>query len=263
MNDQSNLIKFFQYERSVRSDRWNEYTGKVHQYSTRNVPTRSVYSYTQMLCDSDKFKEVCVVVEDFLVKNHVFLESLECVEDFSLIIFEKLLGYGVEEVIAIGGIENRTTYIANSNRLQPLFSSLEKSLYILLKPYKKVRSTPPPIRLNGASRKRRRALGSLDNSHVRHNRRVKRPFCATKQESLSSCSEKQNNLYSSRYPSRKIGVGYFPHIGRSSSSTSEESHKRKISLERISSSSSAVGRCRFCERSSMYGANVCYACNSD
>lgn len=266
MKNQSALVKCAHCKCSVRSDRLEKHLRKVHRLSEKAI-TKSAHRQSQILSASRKFKEICVLIEEFLTERDIVLESLEYIEDFSLMAFEILLGYTTDEVITIGGIQNRNTYISNSNRLQHIFLPLIEPLCTLLEPYKKAQSPASSILLNSDSQKRRSISEPLNDSHTENKHKAERSPRSAKRQRLSRWNKKYHSLFLSRSSSKRIGSGYFPHIGQSSSSTSNKLDKKNISSGHFShgssSSSSAPGRCRFCGRLPMYGADVCHTCNTD
>lgn len=262
MKQQQPLVRCPQCNCRVHFDRLEKHLRKAHRFSAERANRRS-----QMLGDIHKFKEVCVLIESFLIGRGIFLESLEDIEDFSLMAFERLLGYTIEEVITIGGIQNRATYKFNSKRLQNAFSPLIKPLSTLLKQYKKKQLPTSLILLSSDNEERRSVLEPLNNSHTENRREVKRSSRSTKQQRLSRQKGKCRSLVSSRSSSERIGPGYHPYIGKHCSSTLKKLDKNNTSSEhfsyRRSSSRPSSGCCHFCEKPSMYGADVCYTCNTD
>ena len=167
MKKQAVLVRCPQCNCSVRSDRLEKHLKKVHRCSEKFI-AESAYRQSQVLSDSRNFKEICVLIEEFLRERDIILERLEYVEDFSLMAFEILLGYTMNEVITIGGIQNRNTYISNSNRLQHIFLPLIEPLDKLLEPYKKDQSHSSSLLLPKSNGKRKESYisKSIDYSFV-------------------------------------------------------------------------------------------------
>ena len=266
MKNQSALVKCEHCKCSVRSNRLEKHLRKVHRLSEEAI-AKSARRRSQILRDSRRFKEICVLIEEFLAERGIVLESSEYVEYFSLMAFEILLGYTPDESATIGSIQNRSTYISNSNRLKHIFLPLIEPLYTLLEPYKKAQAPASSILLNNDNQKRCSISEPLNDSHTENKHKAERLSRSVKRQRLSNRNKKDHSSVLNRSFLKRIGPGYFPHIGQSSSSTSKESDKKKISSGHLSygssSSSSALGRCRFCGRLPMYGADVCHTCNTD
>ena len=239
---------------------------KAHRLSKKTI-TKIAHRQSQIHSARRKLKEICVLIEEFLTERDIVLESSEDLKIFSLMAIEMHLGYTIDEAITIGGIQNRRTYISNSNRLRHIFVPLIGPLRTLFEPYKKAQSTTSSILLNSDSQKKCRISEPLNDSHTENKHKAKRSPRATKRKRRSRRNKKYHSLVSSRSFSKRIGPGYFPHIGRSSGLISKKSDKKNISSGNFSlgcsSSSSAPGHCRFCGRLPMYGADVCHTCNTD
>lgn len=172
MKNQSVLVKCPECKCSVRSDRLEKHLRKAHGFSAKEAIAERDYVQFGIPSDSRRFKEVCLLIEEFLARRNIFLESLEYVEDFSLIAFEMILGYTIDEVITIGGIQNRATYKSNSNKIKHLFFPLVEPLKTLLEPYKTGRSSSFSTSRSSGKPQKSKNLKLYDDCYTEGNRSV-------------------------------------------------------------------------------------------